>query len=395
MSKHFVFTLVVCLGILLLVARLKYYSVHMDMTCYPLSCPKLRLHWRGNTPPYQALAIALLSVFLLLSTACASSIATSTARRQTQVTQEQPIIAAYQPHKTIDVWLDDTNTYPREYFTQAKNALADAIDQSVQVNSGGLVAFINIITSNSWKPDNTLLTIIVPVLGPDPLPPVLQAKPTPIGDPFTDGQAAKKVKDANAQTLTQYQEALHGHHAVLTHIRAQVRRLTDTLRGLNPAIDTSGVVDMWGMFGRASQRLNAGKSMRLLLIASSLEQNTWRQFAPYETLWSVHVRSSGNTAPTHPNVSRTIPSGTMLSFMQVLRLISRLTIRHKVPRCKQTCSAKRRQLCYHCLSFSACWCCLYSLSGHRELLRHPPVWELGRKPRRYSGVGAPTSCHPL
>ena len=289
MRKPFVLTLVVCIAMLLLVARLKFYALRINMTSYPLSRPKLRFPRRENIRPYHAVAFTLLPVILLLLTACAGSITTTTARRQPSVPQEQPIIVAYQPHKTIDVWLDDTSTYPREYFTQAKNALADAIDQSIQVNSGGLVVFINIITSNSWNPDNTLLTIVVPPIGPDPLPPVLQAKQTQTGDPFTDAQAAKKVNDANAQTLAQYQATLLAHHAVLATVRGQVRRLTDTLRNLNPAIDTRGV-DLWGMFGRASQRLNAGKSMRILIIASSLEQNTWRQFAPYETLWGVHVR---------------------------------------------------------------------------------------------------------
>lgn len=245
--------------------------------------------WQGNVKTI-GFAFTLLSV-ILLTYGCGYVPPPAPHTDVTTTTPlEQRLTAVYTPHKTIDVWLDDTSIYPREYFTEAKNALADALDQSVQVNSGGLVVFINIITGNSWNPANTLLTIVVPALGPDPLPPTLQAQPTPTGDPFTDAQAAKQVSNANAHALSQYQTTLRAHHALLARIRAQVHTLTNKLRALNPAIDSSGDVDVSGMFGRASQRLNAGKSMRLLIIASSLEQNTWQQFAPYETLWGVHVR---------------------------------------------------------------------------------------------------------
>src|SRR5438128_811954 len=122
----------------------------MDVTSSLLSRSRKRL-CRKRAFPYQVTVFDILPVFLLFLAGCADALSTTAmGRSQPPIAPEQPILAPYQPHRTIDVWLDDTGSYPRGYFTQAKSAIAATIDQAVQVNSGGMVVFINIITSNSW-----------------------------------------------------------------------------------------------------------------------------------------------------------------------------------------------------------------------------------------------------
>jgi hypothetical protein len=233
----------------------------------------------------------LLSFVMLLFSSCSSS-CSPPIRHQKPVEPTcvvQPIIAPRTPLKIIDIWLDDTASYPRRYFNEAKNALANAIDQAVQANTGGVVVYVNLISSNSFKPESTVLTIAVPMIDADPSLPTQKAKPAPTGDPFHDAQVAQKINAENAQAKQCYQQALITHHALLARTQQQVRTKTDMLRALNPPVDY-GTRDLWGVIGRAGVRLNGGKTLRFLIVVTSLDMTNWNEFYPGETMWGTHVK---------------------------------------------------------------------------------------------------------
>ncbi len=205
------------------------------------------------------------------------------------VHEEQPIVAAHRSYLRLEFWLQATDDYPQQDFDEAKRAVASAIDGLVQPNSDGAAVQISLITSNSWSPDSTVMTSVIPAIPADPQPPVLQAMPTPTGDPFTDSQNKQQVDDANTALLASYQQVLSQYHRVLAQLRARIRQQTDMLRALNPTRD-SGPVDLWGMFSRAAQRLQGGRSPKYLFIAGSLENTTWQEFIPGSALWGTKVR---------------------------------------------------------------------------------------------------------
>jgi hypothetical protein len=199
----------------------------------------------------------------------------------------QPIQAPYQAYRTIAVGLDISGSYPRSVFEQAKRAVADSIDRLVQPNMDGATVYINWITDNSWSPDSAAMPpIVLPALPADPAMPVLKPAPTPSGDPYQDAQATKAVKADNARTLANYSALLQQNHAHLALVRSQVKRQTDTLRHLEPPVDTIST-DIFGFVERASQRLQGVQGARLLVPATDLDNNNLSQ----QVQGSIHLKN--------------------------------------------------------------------------------------------------------
>jgi len=189
----------------------------------------------------------------------------------------QPIQAPHQAYITIAVGLDISGSYPRFVFEQAKRGVADSIDRLVQPNEDGATVYVNWITDNSWSPDSTAMPpIVIPALPADPAEPTLQPAPTPTGDPYQDAQATKAVRAYNARTLANYYALLQQNHAQLALVRSQVKRQTDTLRRLEPPVDTIGT-DIYGFVERASQRLHGMQGIRILVLATDLDNNDLSQ----------------------------------------------------------------------------------------------------------------------
>jgi len=189
----------------------------------------------------------------------------------------QPIQAPHQAYITIAVGLDISGSYPRFVFEQAKRAVSDAIDRLIQPNMDGATIYVNWITDNSWSPNSTAIPpIVMPALPADPAVPTLQPAPTPTGDPYQDAQAAKMVKADNARAMANYAALLMQNHAHLARVRSQVKRQTDTLRRLEPSVDTIST-DIYGFVERASQRLQGVQGTRLLVLATDLDNNDLSQ----------------------------------------------------------------------------------------------------------------------
>jgi hypothetical protein len=206
------------------------------------------------------------------------------------VPQETPIVVQHQPHIRIEAWLQDTSGFPRKNFKEAKQAIASSLDNLVQPDSDGAEVHIGLISSNSYDPASTVLSFTIPAIPADPLPPRLQPTVTAsCQNIYTCAQQNNQILAQNAQVTAEYQKQLHSNHLQLARVRDQVRRFTDQLRSLNPPVD-NGPTDMWGAFNRASQRLQGGKGPKYLIIAGSLENTTWQQFIPGDSLWYTKVR---------------------------------------------------------------------------------------------------------
>jgi hypothetical protein len=226
-----------------------------------------------------ALVVMLFAVMLV--TGCSGMFTTCTQQSMmpTPMQNEQPIIVSRQSYRMVEIWLSIMSKYPRSYFDQAKQQIADAIDNAVQPNSDGMLITINLISSDSFKPEATVLVIRIPALAADPEPPALAPRPTPTNDPFADAKTVKQIAAKNATTQQQYQQLLLEQHTHLAVVRSDIHRLTDQLRHLNSPVD-SGIQDLWGAFGRAAKRFQRVQAKKLFLLVTSLDQTTWDQFTP-------------------------------------------------------------------------------------------------------------------
>src|SRR5437879_7633930 len=79
-------------------------------------------------------------------------------------TSEQPLLVEHQPYRMVEIWLDATATYPRDEFSRAKQKIAQAIDDAVQVNSDGMGITIGLLGRNSFDPSATKMTITIPMI---------------------------------------------------------------------------------------------------------------------------------------------------------------------------------------------------------------------------------------
>ena len=186
-----------------------------------------------------------------------------------------------QPPRTYDIWLENTAAYPRPYFHEAAHALAAGFDQAIQAGYVGAVVSVSLISSNSYDPGNTIESFTIP---PAPLYPQLVRHHSP--DPYIDAQLAKEDERV-------YQQKVQAFGQLLSRIRAQVRPFLKKVAELDPPVDTSGKIDVWGAFNRAAEHLQPEKrSNKYLIFVSTLGNSTWQEFIPYQGFWGAqtHVR---------------------------------------------------------------------------------------------------------
>lgn len=215
---------------------------------------------------------------------------------QTQQTQQlqqlpvQPIVAPYRPRIDMTICPDDTTSVPRPIFLQAVRFMADLLDAAVVPNQGGVTAYVTVITHQTYRPESTPLTIVIPPTPADPPPPTLLPPPSPTSDPFADAQARDRVRAANDATLRTYEALLVKQHAELDAVRRQVRVQTDTLRRLAPPPD--GVAtSIWGCVAAGAERVQGDPAGAcwLVLAGTDLEENSWQDYTPGLRLPGCHV----------------------------------------------------------------------------------------------------------
>lgn len=206
-------------------------------------------------------------------------------------TIEEPIVAPHQSYLTAEAWFDITSSvYPSPYFTNAVRAVANAIDQRVQLNEDGATIYIGLINHNSFRSESTVLVITVPPLPADPPRPALHPMPHATGDPYQDAQNQQKVISENNAMLATWQQILLKDHAILGEVQAQVKRQTDQLRRLAPEVDNQAT-DIHGALARANLRFrDAPKGVKELILETDLQENTDEQVVDGVNLSGVHVK---------------------------------------------------------------------------------------------------------
>ncbi len=189
---------------------------------------------------------------------------------------EQPILASYQPFRIVQICLDTPPLYPERLFRSAAKAIADHIDSSITVNSGGMEVYVTLITHDSYQDD--ALQFSIPAFPSDPSKPQLS-------------QNDNVYNNANANSnyqnkLASWQQALVSQHRKLAELRKQVKQYTNELRSLPDPYDAKGA-DVFGCLQDATLHFQqAGE--KYLLIASALVNNTDLQ-------QSTHINLSGAT----------------------------------------------------------------------------------------------------
>ncbi len=224
--------------------------------------------------------VAGLSAVLLTALLSGCSVLPSLIRSQPQTThgpQEQPIIRPHQAFRSVYVCADISSSVSSRFLHQFLHPLADAIDRAVVPNSDGAIFIVHWIGANSWTPDADALTITIPAIQADPLPPKSRSYPVATGDPFAEAQAHQSVDEANTNAQAQYQQQLHRLHTHLAKVRAAVHQQTQRLRSLTWPIDAIQT-DVFGCVERASLYFTHAHGTKVLLIASDLINNTFDEY---------------------------------------------------------------------------------------------------------------------
>lgn len=255
-------------------------------------------------PPLLQGRMRLILVFLclgcLLLSSCDGPLPGAPDTTATPASVIAPIDTPHQPYEVVQFCNDTTSSVAYANFLAANKQVADWIDQAVQPNEDGKVVYVTLINSNSFAPESTVLTIIIPPIPPDPPKPVPQATPTPTGDNIGDPQKRHAVEQANAQALQQWQQELAMNHQKLAQVRQAVKHQTDQLRNLQAPLDDVST-DIFGCVKRASLRFQDVHGNKLLLIASDLFNNTWQEWTPDYPLSGARVAVVFHYCPDAPS----------------------------------------------------------------------------------------------
>jgi len=220
--------------------------------------------------------LAFLTLLLTLS-GCAPSLFQK-ASAQAVGRSEQAITSPHQPYRVTQVCLDGPPFFKADLFHQAATQIADKVDALVAPNQDGLLVYVSLIEHDSLQ--TSVMTIKVPALPADPAQPQLKPMPnsSSYNSPYDLAQAVEVVKKSNTDSLQTWQAVLKSNHAFLKSARAQVRVLTDKLRGLTAPYDVTGA-DVFGCLDLASQHFQHVQAQKSLVIASPMINNTTRQKA--------------------------------------------------------------------------------------------------------------------
>jgi hypothetical protein len=168
---------------------------------------------------------------------------------------------------------DDTGSFPRQDFNQAKQLISTSLEQAATANQQGVTLFATAITHDTFAPANTL----------DPafsIPAIVAYSPTPTlipthapQNPIYDNATASAVYGGNEQSITSYNQSVakidNAQKAALAAITNDVGRLASW----NPPIDYSAT-SILGCFQLAGNRFQNTTSIKMIYIASDLENNT-------------------------------------------------------------------------------------------------------------------------
>ncbi len=178
--------------------------------------------------------------------------------------REQPITAAHQPLRVVQLCLDTAPFMPDTYFSAAANTVADRINQAITVNREKLDIYIGLITHDSFE--NDVLAFSVPGFPADPPAP---PPPAQLDNPYANASAQSDYQ----KSYDAWQATLITQHTKLAALRAHVKTWTDKLRRLVNPYDNTGA-DPWGCLDSAATHFTHVAGEKILLIASPLVSTT-------------------------------------------------------------------------------------------------------------------------
>lgn len=187
-------------------------------------------------------------------------------------TSTTPTAPTDRPALVVTVCLDRTPSYDRSYFDDAKNMLADAIQQRAASGQLGATIYVTLIGHNSYAPNATVRTVVIPAT------PWSTASSTS-GNVFNGG-VVRETATAAAATAA----------ALSNQAAQQVQPDVAFLRSLNPPTD--GPTDILGCVSRASERFQSAPSaaQKLLILATDLQEAGAQQSDRSRPLAGVSVK---------------------------------------------------------------------------------------------------------
>jgi hypothetical protein len=190
-----------------------------------------------------------------------------------------PTIAAHtQPTPTRPALLiqycdDDTGSYPRQYFCGANQLMASSLEQAITANQNGITLYATAITHNTFDPANTLTPAFsIPAIQAYPVPPTPYPTPVPQG-PVTDPPTETAVAKQNDQAIINYNQSVAAINQKIQQAQAAAKHDGGRLTVWDPPVDTSGT-SILGCFQLAASRFAGQSDMKMIYIASDLENNT-------------------------------------------------------------------------------------------------------------------------
>lgn len=218
------------------------------------------------------LIVVVVGLLLLFPIAGCDTVPTNNAvATPTLATRTQP--EPTRPQLLIQYCDDDTGSYKRPLFFQANEVIADSLESAVTANQEGVTLYATAITHNTFDPSNTLDPAFqIPAI------PGYQTPPTPAptkapDNPVFDNATATAVQAQTLAGITAYNQNVAQIDTTIQNAKKAVQQDVTRLTKWKPPIDPIAT-SVLGCFQLAATRFQGQPGVKMLYIASDLENNT-------------------------------------------------------------------------------------------------------------------------
>jgi hypothetical protein len=232
--------------------------------------------------------LAALLLLLVFVGACGPTQKVTGVSQSSQQATTPYTVPAHREHATVMYCPDITGSYPRDYFRAANHYVADSLDAAVQVNQDGVQVFVTYIDSEPYSFASTPLVFSIPSIGNPGNPPSVFPAPT-TGDPYKDPDIQSTANAQMTQTASAWNNSVSTIEAQVAQVHDATKKKTNTLRQLNPKIDSAST-SVLGCLALATSRFAANPGDdKWLVIASDMDNNSNIDLSKVQ-LDHVHVR---------------------------------------------------------------------------------------------------------
>lgn len=165
---------------------------------------------------------------------------------------------------------DSTGSYPRAYFTAAKQLISNSLVSAVTPNQDGVTLYVAAINIDPVAPTSSIAPLEVPRI--DDYPPMPPAIPIPSpGNPLTATETATVVEGVNSAAISNYNAAVakvnKSVKAALDSVNSQLKQL----HNWDPPVDNG--TSVFGCLYLIKTRVQITPDVKELFIASDLQDN--------------------------------------------------------------------------------------------------------------------------